>query len=83
MLPKGHPAQPDSPSVSVPSLFRILQTRGCVFILVIRWFCTENSSHPSKHCPLPSRCGILSIFYRSCVVKVTLGHAMNIGELRS
>lgn len=70
--PKVSIAQPDS-SLFMPSLFRILQTRSCIFILVLRWFCTENSSHPSKDRPLPSRASILHIFHRPCVVKVTKG----------
>lgn len=65
------------------SLFRILQTRSWIFILVLRWFCPEKSSQPSKGCPLHSWSGILCIFHRPCVVKVTLGHAMNTRELRS
>lgn len=67
----------------MPSLFRILQTRSWIFISVLRWFCPEKSSQPSKGCPLHSWSGILYIFHRPCVVKVTLGHAMNTGELRS
>lgn len=83
VLPQGRHAQPDIPSVFMPSLFRILQTRSWIFISVLRWFCPEKSSQPSKGCPLHSWSGILYIFYRPCVVKVTLGHAMNTGELRS
>lgn len=53
------------------------------FYFVLRWVYSENSLPPSKDCPLHSRSGILYIFHRSCTVKVTRGHAMNIGEPRS
>lgn len=64
----------------MPSLFRILHTR---FLFSTKVGLSGNSSYPSKDCSRHSRSGIWYIFHRSCVVKVTRGLAMNIGESRS
>lgn len=80
VFPEGCLVQLGTPSVFMLYLFRIVHTR---FLFSTKVGLYGNSSYPWKDCSLHSRSGILYIFHRSCVVKVTWGHAMNIGKLRS